>query len=215
MAEQPELDFTQHSDQGEPSPARSGYLLSTGLSGKQMVAALMLVGAVIWAMWVTKHLLAPREERIVTARLSVIVGDYVQAQARSTTPPGQIETEMRRFMASLDSELQRRGARGQVVLVGEAVLTKSVPDITEQIRSAVYASGVARPKPASINEAGRLSRDYIGAGRSPDVPPRASPDPLGTDNPMPDISGFPGEFSGRSAIPSVTSFGERDGDGSR
>jgi len=212
MAEQPELDFTQHCDQGEPSPARSGYRLSTGLSGKQMVAVLMLLGAVIWAMWVTKHLLAPREERIVTARLSEIVGDYVQAQARSDTPPGQIETEMRRFMAALDSELQRRGARGQVVLVGEAVLTKSVPDITEHIRSAVYASGVARPKPAST---GRLSQDYIGAGRSPDVPPRASPDPLDTDNPMPDISGSPGEFSARSAIPSVTTFGERDGHGSR
>src|SRR3546814_4847192 len=81
-----------------------------------------------------------------------MVGEYVQAQARSASPPAQDEAEMRKFMASLDDELQRRGSSGQIVLVGEAVLTKNVPDITDELKEAVYAWGVARPKQASALE---------------------------------------------------------------
>src|SRR3546814_16802393 len=100
-------------------------------------------------MWVTKALITPKQERIVSARLSSIVGEYVQAQARSTSPPAQVEAEMRTFMASLDKELERRSSGGEIVLVGEAVLTKKVPDITDKLKEEAYASGVARPKQAT------------------------------------------------------------------
>src|SRR3546814_8028940 len=103
-------------------------------------------------MWVTRELVKPRQDRIVAARLSSIVGDYVQAQARSASPPAQVEAEMRKFMESLDSELAHRAKKGEVVLVGEAVLTKNVPDITDTLRDAVYASGIARPRQASRSE---------------------------------------------------------------
>ncbi|RSY02199.1 hypothetical protein DAH81_24485, partial [Sphingomonas koreensis] len=96
----------------------------------QILGGLILLAAMIWGMWVTKTLVTPKQDHIVAARLSSIVGEYVQAQARSTSPPAQVEAEMRSFMASLDKELQRRSAGGQIVLVGEAVLTKNVPDIT-------------------------------------------------------------------------------------
>src|SRR3546814_14289436 len=95
-------------------------------------------------MWVTRELVKPRQDRIVAARLSSIVGDYVQAQARSASPPAQVEAEMRKFMESLDSELAHRAKKGEVVLVGEAVLTKNVPDITDTLRDAVYASEIGR-----------------------------------------------------------------------
>src|SRR3546814_19271199 len=59
---------------------------------------------------------------------------------------------MRKVMASLDKELERRSSGGEIVLVGEAVLTKNVHDITDKQKEAVYASGVARPKQASALE---------------------------------------------------------------
>src|SRR3546814_1642351 len=65
---------------------------------------------------------------------------------------------MRKFMASLDKELERRSSGGEIVLVGEAVLTKNVPDITDKLKEAVYASGVARPKQASALELQQLER---------------------------------------------------------
>ena len=55
-------------------------------------------------------------------------------------------------MTSLDGELQRRSASGQVILVGEAVLSKGVEDITPEVVKAVYASGVKRPAPASAEQ---------------------------------------------------------------
>src|SRR3546814_3172771 len=90
-----------------------------------------------------------------------MVGEDVQSKARSAAPPAQVEAEMRKFMASLDDELQRRGSSGQIVLVGEAVLTKNVPDITDKLKDAVYASGVARPKQASALELQQLEQQAM------------------------------------------------------
>lgn len=156
MAEQPELDLPTPppSASGQPVPSRRNFF--AGFSRLQILVGLLVLGALVWGMWVTKTLGTPREDHIVSARLSSIVGEYVQAQARSASPPAQVEAEMRNFMASLDKELQRRSAGGQIVLVGEAVLTKNVPDITESLKNAVYASGVARPRQASAVELQQL-----------------------------------------------------------
>ena len=139
----------------------------------QILGGLILLIAVVWGMWVTKTLVTPKQDHIVSARLSSIVGEYVQAQARSTSPPAQVEAEMRGFMASLDKELQRRSASGQIVLVGEAVLTKNVPDITDSLKSAVYASGVPRPRQASAEELERLNAQAMAAA-SPQLGPQVS-----------------------------------------
>ncbi len=120
-----------------------------GFTGPQLLVGAAVVMLLIWGMWVTRTLTAAPQQHIVKANLSRIVGDYVQAQARSATPPEQVRAQMQQFMASLDTELQRRSAQGQVVLVGEAVLSKSVPDITGDVVSAVYAGGVTRPRPAA------------------------------------------------------------------
>ncbi len=127
-------------------PARRAVF--AGFTGPQLAIGLALVAVLIWGMWVTRSLLTERDDHIVRADMSRIVGEYVQAQARSNTDPQEVQGEMRRFMAALETELQRRGANGQVVLVGEAILSKNVPDITASVATAVYNSGVKRPQPA-------------------------------------------------------------------
>ena len=129
-----------------------------GLSRSQIAAGALVLGTAIWVMWVTKTLVTPKQDHIVSARLSAIVGDYVQAQARSATPAPQVEGEMRRFMAALDKEVQRRSDKGEIIMVGEAVLTKNVPDITDRIKKAVYASGIAYPRQASAQDMPALAR---------------------------------------------------------
>jgi hypothetical protein len=130
------------------APARrpAGF---AGLTPAQLGLGLLAILLAIWGMWVTRTLMTPTDQHIVKADLSRIVGDYVQAQARSDTPPERVQAEMRRFMASLDGELQRRGKAGEVVLVGEAVLSKNVADITADVAKAVYANGVPRPRAGS------------------------------------------------------------------
>lgn len=120
-----------------------------------------LVAAGLWGAWVTKNLLADEgTSPMARVQLSAIVGEYVQAQARSATPPEQVTAETRAFMAEIQRNLEARGASGQIVLVGEAVLAGNVPDITASLRSQVYAK-VRMPHPAALG-----ANDVMGAMRS-------------------------------------------------
>lgn len=148
-AREPELDLSHPS---EPSNRRRRRFQFAGFTGIQLLTILLLLAAAGWGMWVTRTLLSPKQERIVAVRLSGLVGEYVQAQARSATPPEQVEREMRAFMASLDGQMAERASKGETVLVAEAVLTRNVPDITDEVRRAVYSSGIAIPRPASPAE---------------------------------------------------------------
>lgn len=215
MADQRELDLPEPPMSASRPSKRA---LFAGFTRSQLLMGLLTLAALVWGMWVTKLLVAPPQDRIVSARLSAIVGDYVQAQARSASPPAQVEAEMRKFMASLDQELQNRSAHGQIVLVGEAVLTKNVPDITESLRQAVYASGVPRPRQASAEELQRLEQQAMAAAQ-PQVPmspagPAAYVDPMGAAQAMPAPS-VPQVVSPQYQVPgaSVATFGGPGGAG--
>ena len=120
-----------------------------------------LVAAGLWGAWVTKSLLGgPDLPSIAKVQLSGIVGEYVQAQARSATPPDQVSAETRAFMGEIQRNLEKRGAAGQLVLVGEAVVAGNVPDITADVRREVYAR-VKMPQAAAASGA-----DVMGAMRA-------------------------------------------------
>jgi hypothetical protein len=124
-----------------------------------------LVAAGLWGAWVTKNLMAGDAiPPIARVQLSAIVGEYVQAQARSATPPEQVTAETRAFMAEIQRNLEARGASGQIVLVGEAVLAGNIPDITASLRKEVY-SKVRMPQPAAPNP-DQDANDVMGAMRS-------------------------------------------------
>jgi hypothetical protein len=124
-----------------------------------LVAALVAAG--LWGAWVTKNVLGAGDRpAIAKVQLSGIVGEYVQAQARSATPPEQVTTETRAFMGEVQKNLERRGASGQIVLVGEAVLAGNVPDITAEVRREVYTH-VKMPQPAATS-----AGDVMGAMRA-------------------------------------------------
>ena len=129
-------------------------------AGQLLIGATILI-ALVWALWVTRAMTAEKPQRIVKVELSKIVGEYVQAQARSATPPDQVQAQMRSFLASVDAEVQRHGANGEIVMVGEAVLTKGVPDITADVAKAVYASGVRTPVPATPTQMGAMLQGQV------------------------------------------------------
>ncbi|GAY24765.1 MULTISPECIES: type-F conjugative transfer system protein TrbI [Sphingobium] len=216
MAEQQELDLPAP----DPVLRPRRTSLFAGFTRGQLLGGAALAAALVWGMWVTKTLLAPPAERIVSARLSTIVGEYVQAQAHSASSPAQVEAEMRRFMGTLDQELQRRSRQGEIVMVGEAVLSKNVPDITESIKKAVYASGIAMPKQASAQQLLSLQRETGGlegpmptpqSQASAPSPMPAMPSPAGASSPFAPVP-LAGEYPGGMGA-SVSSFGGHDGAG--
>ena len=130
-----------------------------GAAPVALVAALVAAG--LWGAWVTKSVLAGSDRpAIAKVQLSGIVGEYVQAQARSATSPEQVTSETRAFMGEVQRNLERRGASGQIVLVGEAVLAGNVPDITAEVRREVYTR-VKMPQAAAGSGA-----DVMGAMRA-------------------------------------------------
>ena len=114
------------------------------------VAVVML----LWAAWVTKHIAsAPPQVPMASVRLEALVTEYVQAQSHSNGTPEAVTQQTARFMSAIEDELKQVGAGGTTVLVGEAVLSKNVPDITDQVRKAVYAK-VPLPVAAPASSAG-------------------------------------------------------------
>lgn len=113
-----------------PTPAWRGF---AGLSYAQLVVGALVVLAAIWGMWATSKIFALDDRRVVSVRLAAIVNDFVTSEARSGTPPEQLGVRTRVFMSALDGVLKKRAADGQVVLVGEAVVASSVPDVTKEV----------------------------------------------------------------------------------
>ena len=154
--------FDDRSEEGADALAskpRRRVPRNLGLVPVALVVA--LVGTGLWGAWVTKELLADSAlPPIAKVQLSTIVGEYVQAQARSATPPDQVTAETRAFMAEIERNLKARGAGGQIVLVGEAVLAGEVPDITADLRREIYAR-VKMPQPAAAD-----AGDVMGAMRA-------------------------------------------------
>lgn len=98
-------------------------------------------------------------------QMSQIVGEYVQAQARSSSTPEAVTVETKAFMGEIEKNSKARGARGQIVLVGEAVLTENVPDITNELRAEIYKK-VKRPEVAAAQN------DVMGSMRAVMADPR-------------------------------------------
>ena len=104
-----------------------------GFTCGQLVLGALLLLAAIWGMWTTSRIMALEERKVVSVRLASIVNDFVSAEARSGTPPEELGNRTRAFMLALDTVLKKRAAGGQVVLVGEAVVASSVPDVTADV----------------------------------------------------------------------------------
>jgi Type-F conjugative transfer system protein (TrbI_Ftype) len=124
-------------DVGEATPERLAALRKSrrfaGFTFGQLGLGVLLLGAAIWGMWATSKIFALEDRRVVSVRLASIVNDFVSAEARSGTPPEQLEPRTRAFMVALDGVLKKRAAGGQLVLVGEAVIASSVPDVTNDV----------------------------------------------------------------------------------
>lgn len=113
-----------------------------------------LVGIVCWGGWVTKSLLGSQQSpHFVKLQLQGIISEYLQAQARSGNSDIVAAQETAHFMGVLDKAVAEAGSGGSVVLVNEAVIGGSIPDVTAQIRRKVYAQ-VAMPSQAAapVNE---------------------------------------------------------------
>ncbi len=159
---------------GAPPPAAKK---AEGLPPITWAMAAIATVMLLWVAWVTKHIASPAAAvPMASVRLETIVSEYVQAQSHSNGQPEAVAAQTRAFMGALDQELQKIGASGTTVLVGEAILSKNVPDITDQIRRAVYAKAplpAAAPASPAGPAVGAVAPSASGAAAP--IAPAASP----------------------------------------
>lgn len=120
-----------------------------GFSLREIILFAAAAAVFVWGAWVTRTIAfdGPGRQEFVQLQLQGIIGEYLQAQARSNADEQTAARETAVFMAALDETVSGLSKSGKVVLVHEAIIGGDVPDVTPSVKAAVYAK-VPRPQPA-------------------------------------------------------------------
>lgn len=111
--------------------------VSKRLSGLNLTAialALSMLGSTLWGVWATQALLDLRKREVVTVQLSRIMGDFIEAEARAGRTPEETKQRVQAYLQAVEASVQRLARDGRTVLVAEAVVAGSTPDLTETVR---------------------------------------------------------------------------------
>lgn len=107
-----------------------------------------MVGQVLWGVWATDKLLTVEKREVVTVQLSRIMGDFIEAEARSGRPPEETRMRVQAYLKAVEASVQKLGREGRTVLVAEAVVAGSTPDLTQSVRADVVRRMGAIPDAA-------------------------------------------------------------------
>ena len=99
----------------------------------------LLLLMLLWSAWATRELLALKSHRTVSVSLATLVRDFVAAEARNGGTPEATTARTRIYIATIGGAVKSLADDGNTVLVSEAVLGSSVPDVTPQLKAAVDA----------------------------------------------------------------------------
>src|SRR3546814_15977560 len=102
-----------------------------------------------------------------------MANDFIMAEARSGASPEQVDSDTRHFMAAMQRTLQERAAAGETIVVSEAVVAASMPDITPEIRAAV-GEFIKRNPPPRVATAAPAPAPAM-PGMMPTAPVQAPP----------------------------------------
>ena len=107
-----------------------------------------MVGQVLWGVWATDKLLTVEKREVVTVQLSRIMGDFIEAEARAGRPREETKMRVQAYLKAVEASVQKLGREGRTVLVAEAVVAGSTPDLTQSVRADVVRRMGAIPDAA-------------------------------------------------------------------
>ena len=116
-----------------------------GVSLTAIALALSMVGSTLWGLWATDKLLALEKREVVTVQLSGIMGDFVEAEARAGRTPEETRQRVQAYLKAVEASVAQLSREGRTVLVAEAVVAGSTPDLTEAVRADVARRMGASP----------------------------------------------------------------------
>src|SRR3546814_4818964 len=113
-----------------------------------LVLGVSMVGSALWGVWATDKLLALDKREVVTVQLCRIMGDFIEAEARAGRPPEETRQRVQAYLKAVEASVQKLGREGRTVLVAEAVVAGSTPDLTGSVRADVVRRMGALPDAA-------------------------------------------------------------------
>ena len=116
-----------------------------GVSLTGIALALSMVGSTLWGLWATDKLLTLEKREVVTVQLSGIMGDFVEAEARAGRSPEETRQRVQAYLKAVEASVGQLSREGRTVLVAEAVVAGSTPDLTEAVRADVARRMGASP----------------------------------------------------------------------
>ena len=128
------------------TPSLSGRM--SAVNWTAVALGLSMVGSALWGVWATDKLLALDKREVVTVQLSRIMGDFIEAEARAGRPPEETRLRVQAYLNAVEASVQKLGREGRTVLVAEAVVAGSTPDLTGSVRADVVRRMGALPNAA-------------------------------------------------------------------
>ena len=116
-----------------------------GINPTVITLALSMIGSTLWGLWATDKLLALEKREVVTVQLSGIMGDFVEAEARAGRSPEETRQRVQAYLKAVEASVGQLSREGRTVLVAEAVVAGSTPDLTEAVRADVARRMGASP----------------------------------------------------------------------
>ena len=116
-----------------------------GINPTVITLALSMIGSTLWGLWATDKLLALEKREVVTVQLSGIMGDFVEAEARAGRTPEETRQRVQAYLKAVEASVGQLSREGRTVLVAEAVVAGSTPDLTEAVRADVARRMGASP----------------------------------------------------------------------
>ena len=98
--------------------------------------ALAFTANLAWGAWATHTLLGLEDRRIVTVQLARVMGEFIEAEAKSGRDPEAMRARTAAYLAATQSAVAELGRDGTTVLVAEAV-AGGAPDMTNALRRTI------------------------------------------------------------------------------
>lgn len=127
-------------------PRPSGF---GGFSPRELVVMALLAVMLLWAAWATRELMLLKERRTVSVSLATMVQDFVASEARRGASQEDAAARTRAYLAAIDAAMRAISEDGTTILVTEAVLGNSVPNVTQTVTKAVNARLGIQPAPSA------------------------------------------------------------------
>ena len=106
-------------------------------SARSVGIVLLIAAVILWIIWVSLRLTQPKGQQIVQVRMSEIMRDFVDAEAKGNADPEMTREAIARYLKAAEAAVDDLGRSGHVILVAEAVLSKNTPDATPLLKDKI------------------------------------------------------------------------------